>query len=213
MGTGIAEGADRAMEAARKRDLEPAARGRVGQRRARRDHQRHRRPGSVAGRGQRGVVRSSRKRRDEDANIIFGAVVDPALKGKVKITVIATGFGSQTWLQRRTAPLVADAGATCRQYTTTRECGPTSSATRPPCRRGCRSRGGRRSTLPMAAAGASGAARPERPRRCSGSGSSAATPATIGDGGRRGLRELGREPGDRLIQLDVRRAGVPATSG
>jgi cell division protein FtsZ len=28
----------------------------------------------------------------EDANIIFGAVVEPALKGKVKITVIATGF-------------------------------------------------------------------------------------------------------------------------
>ena len=31
---------------------------------------------------------------DEDANIIFGAVVDPSLKGKVKITVIATGFGA-----------------------------------------------------------------------------------------------------------------------
>ena len=28
----------------------------------------------------------------EDANIIFGAVVDPEMKGKVKITVIATGF-------------------------------------------------------------------------------------------------------------------------
>ena len=28
----------------------------------------------------------------EDANIIFGAVVDPDLTGKVKITVIATGF-------------------------------------------------------------------------------------------------------------------------
>src|SRR6187399_463160 len=28
----------------------------------------------------------------EDANIIFGAVVDPSLTGKVKITVIATGF-------------------------------------------------------------------------------------------------------------------------
>jgi cell division protein FtsZ len=28
----------------------------------------------------------------EDANIIFGAVVDPQLVGKVKITVIATGF-------------------------------------------------------------------------------------------------------------------------
>ena len=30
---------------------------------------------------------------DEDANIIFGAVVDPTLKGKVKVSVIATGFG------------------------------------------------------------------------------------------------------------------------
>jgi cell division protein FtsZ len=28
----------------------------------------------------------------EDANIIFGAVVDPAMQGSVKITVIATGF-------------------------------------------------------------------------------------------------------------------------
>ena len=38
----------------------------------------------------------------EDANIIFGAVVDPALKGKVKITVIATGFGSDA--SARTSP-------------------------------------------------------------------------------------------------------------
>ena len=37
---------------------------------------------------------------DEDANIIFGAVVDPALKGKVKITVIATGFGAYTSVSR-----------------------------------------------------------------------------------------------------------------
>ena len=28
----------------------------------------------------------------EDANIIFGAVIDPTLHGRVKITVIATGF-------------------------------------------------------------------------------------------------------------------------
>ena len=28
----------------------------------------------------------------EDANIIFGAVVDPRMEGRVKITVIATGF-------------------------------------------------------------------------------------------------------------------------
>jgi cell division protein FtsZ len=32
----------------------------------------------------------------EDANIIFGAVVDPSLSGKVKITVIATGFDRRT---------------------------------------------------------------------------------------------------------------------
>jgi cell division protein FtsZ len=32
----------------------------------------------------------------EDANIIFGAVVDPTLEGKVKITVIATGFDRKT---------------------------------------------------------------------------------------------------------------------
>jgi cell division protein FtsZ len=30
----------------------------------------------------------------EDANIIFGAVVDPTLEGRVKVTVIATGFDS-----------------------------------------------------------------------------------------------------------------------
>src|SRR5262249_43679251 len=28
----------------------------------------------------------------EEANIIFGAVIDPAMEGRVKITVIATGF-------------------------------------------------------------------------------------------------------------------------
>ena len=32
----------------------------------------------------------------EDANIIFGAVIDPKMKGKVKITVIATGFDRET---------------------------------------------------------------------------------------------------------------------
>jgi cell division protein FtsZ len=32
----------------------------------------------------------------EDANIIFGAVEDPSLKGKIKITVIATGFDRKT---------------------------------------------------------------------------------------------------------------------
>jgi cell division protein FtsZ len=31
---------------------------------------------------------------DDDANIIFGAVIDEALKGEVRVTVIATGFSS-----------------------------------------------------------------------------------------------------------------------
>ena len=55
MGTGIAEGEDRAIDGREARDLEPAARGRVGERRARRDHQRDRRSRPVADRGERGV--------------------------------------------------------------------------------------------------------------------------------------------------------------
>ena len=53
----------------------------------------------------------------EDANIIFGAVVDPTLNGRVKITVIATGFESTA---ARTAP-VASASPTpvdLQSYTT-----------------------------------------------------------------------------------------------
>jgi len=42
----------------------------------------------------------------EDANIIFGAVVDPELHGRVKITVIATGFDH---------PLTASAGSSPMQ--------------------------------------------------------------------------------------------------
>jgi cell division protein FtsZ len=30
---------------------------------------------------------------DEDANIIFGAVLDPSMENRLRITVIATGFG------------------------------------------------------------------------------------------------------------------------
>ena len=95
MGTGVAEGADRAMEAARRAISSPLLEG-------------------ASVNGARGVIinvtggpdlslvevseASSivQEAADEDANIIFGAVIDPALKGKVKITVIATGFGTQT---------------------------------------------------------------------------------------------------------------------
>ncbi len=94
MGTGVAEGPDRAIEAARRAISSPLLEG-------------------ASVNGARGVIinvtggpdlslvevseASSivQEAADEDANIIFGAVVDSALKGKVKITVIATGFGPQ----------------------------------------------------------------------------------------------------------------------
>ena len=91
MGTGIADGDNRAMLAAEKAISSPLLED-----------------GSVN--GARGVIINVTGGPDlslmevneascviqeaahEDANIIFGAVVDPSLKGKVKITVIATGF-------------------------------------------------------------------------------------------------------------------------
>jgi cell division protein FtsZ len=45
---------------------------------------------------------------DDDANIIFGAVVDERLEGKISITVVATGFGD---LSARTARGKAPADA------------------------------------------------------------------------------------------------------
>jgi cell division protein FtsZ len=95
MGTGIAEGQDRAVEAARRAISSPLLEG-----------------ASVT--GSRGVIINVTGGSDlslvevseaasivqeaahEDANIIFGAVIDPMLKGKVKITVIATGFEVQS---------------------------------------------------------------------------------------------------------------------
>lgn len=102
MGTGIAEGQDRAVEAARRAISSPLLEG-------------------ASVNGSRGVIINVTGGPDlslvevseassivqeaahEDANIIFGAVIDPALKGKVKITVIATGFGPQV-AARPTAP-------------------------------------------------------------------------------------------------------------
>jgi cell division protein FtsZ len=91
MGTGVAEGQSRAVEAARRAISSPLLEG-------------------ASVNGARGVIINVtggpdlslvevcdastivQEAADEDANIIFGAVVDPALTGKVKITVIATGF-------------------------------------------------------------------------------------------------------------------------
>jgi cell division protein FtsZ len=38
---------------------------------------------------------------DQNANVIFGAVIDDALKDEVRVTVIATGFGPQAHRRRR----------------------------------------------------------------------------------------------------------------
>src|SRR5947209_7179694 len=103
MGTGVAEGPDRAMEAARKAISSPlledasvnGARGVII---------------NVTGGPDLSLVEVSeascivQEAADEDANIIFGAVIDPALKGRVKITVIATGFGSPA-TSRSMAPM------------------------------------------------------------------------------------------------------------
>ena len=98
MGTGVANGEQRAVEAARKAISSPLLEG-------------------ASVNGARGVIinvtggsdlslievseASSivQEAADEDANIIFGAVVDPALEGTVKITVIATGFDPQAAAQ------------------------------------------------------------------------------------------------------------------
>jgi cell division protein FtsZ len=49
---------------------------------------------------------------DQNANVIFGAVIDDALKDEVRVTVIATGFGAQRRRRRREAevPVAEQAG-------------------------------------------------------------------------------------------------------
>jgi cell division protein FtsZ len=48
---------------------------------------------------------------DSNANVIFGAVIDDALKDEVQVTVIATGFGSRPRRRRlETAGAAAVAG-------------------------------------------------------------------------------------------------------
>jgi len=91
MGTGLAEGEGRAMDAANFAISSPlledasvkGARGVII---------------NVTGGSDLSLVEVSeasaiiQEAAHEDANIIFGAVVDPKMQGKVKITVIATGF-------------------------------------------------------------------------------------------------------------------------
>ncbi len=104
MGTGVGEGEDRAIQAARRAISSPLLEG-----------------ASVT--GARGVIINVtggpdlsllevseasmivQEAADEDANIIFGAVVDPALQGKVKITVISTGFSAGAYARPLTTPV------------------------------------------------------------------------------------------------------------
>jgi cell division protein FtsZ len=52
----------------------------------------------------------------EEANIIFGAVVDPAMQGRVKITVIATGF-DRPILSKAAAPAASVTPVDLHSYT------------------------------------------------------------------------------------------------
>jgi cell division protein FtsZ len=52
----------------------------------------------------------------EDANIIFGAVIDPKMEGKVKITVIATGF-DRAAVEKQTTAATAVTPVDLQQYT------------------------------------------------------------------------------------------------
>jgi len=126
MGTGVAEGDGRAMLAAQKAVASPLLED-----------------GSVT--GARGVIINVTGGPDmslmevneascviqeaahEDANIIFGAVVDPNLGGKIKITVIATGFDKTARAQSDTPTdltpwkIAADAAVVARAAEQARE--------------------------------------------------------------------------------------------
>ena len=54
----------------------------------------------------------------EEANIIFGAVVDPDMGGRVKITVIATGFDKAASATRPVAPSSAQTPVDLQSYAT-----------------------------------------------------------------------------------------------
>src|SRR5689334_9935822 len=56
----------------------------------------------------------------EDANIIFGAVVDPKMEGRVKITVIATGFDRPAAAVRQTSASAAQTPVDLQSYTALR---------------------------------------------------------------------------------------------
>jgi cell division protein FtsZ len=115
MGTGVAEGEGRAMEAANRAISSPlledasvkGARGVII---------------NVTGGSDLSLIEVSeasaiiQEAAHEDANIIFGAVVDPKMEGKVKITVIATGF-DRAVVQKQTTASAAITPVDLQSYT------------------------------------------------------------------------------------------------
>ena len=115
MGTGVAEGEGKAMEAANRAISSPLLE-------------------DASVKGARGVIINVTGGTDlslievseasaiiqeaahEDANIIFGAVVDPKMEGKVKITVIATGF-DRAVVQKQTTASAAITPVDLQSYT------------------------------------------------------------------------------------------------
>jgi cell division protein FtsZ len=115
MGTGLAEGDGRAVQAAQKAVSSPlledgsvnGARGVII---------------NVTGGSDLSLVEVSeasaiiQEAAHEEANIIFGAVVDPKMQGKVKITVIATGFDRISSVARMPAPSAAETPVDLQSY-------------------------------------------------------------------------------------------------
>jgi cell division protein FtsZ len=108
MGTGEAEGEDRAIQAAEKAIANPlldeiSLQGRQG-----RADQHHRRPRPDAVRTRRGRQPHPRRGRP-DANIIVGSTLDPDMEGMMRVSVVATGIDawatpSQETMARLHAP-------------------------------------------------------------------------------------------------------------
>ena len=138
MGTGVAEGDSRAMDAANAAISSPlledasvkGARGVII---------------NVTGGSDLSLIEVSeasaiiQEAAHEDANIIFGAVVDPKMEGRVKITVIATGFDRVAAARQATASS-AMTPVDLHSYTAFQALGEDRGLGRRR-RRGCRSRG------------------------------------------------------------------------
>jgi cell division protein FtsZ len=115
MGTGVGDGDNRAMEAANRAISSPlledasvkGARGVII---------------NVTGGPDLSLIEVSeasgiiQEAAHEDANIIFGAVVDPTMQGKVKITVIATGF-DRVAVEKKAAASAAATPVDLQSYT------------------------------------------------------------------------------------------------